>query len=157
VRLPAAACGGVAALPASPLAESLGSAAALSHQGFLSCRFAAAARWRGCQRHLLIEDPQGQIGRPLERQAPPGDAVRGREGYLRAQFLRLKQRRGPMEAIVAVAASILTAAYYMLRDGNDYHDLGAAHFQRGDHARLVAGLTRRLHHLGYEVTLRPAA
>ena len=54
-------------------------------------------------------------------------------------------------------ASILTAAYYMLRDGDDYHDLGAAHFQRGDHARLVAGLTRRLHHLGYEVTLRPAA
>ena len=84
-------------------------------------------------------------------------AVRGREGYLRAQFLRLKQRRGPMKAIVAVAASMLTAAYYMLRDGTDYHDLGADHFRRGDHARLVAGLTRRLHHLGYEVTLRPAA
>ena len=62
-----------------------------------------------------------------------------------------------MKAIVAVAASILTAAYSMLRDGDDYHDLGAAHFQRGDHARLVAGLPRRLHHLGYEVTLRPAA
>jgi transposase len=84
-------------------------------------------------------------------------AVRGREGYLRAQFLRLKSRRGPMKAIVAVAASMLTAAYYILRDDQDYHDLGAAHFQRGDHARLVAGLTRRLHHLGYEVTLRPAA
>jgi transposase len=84
-------------------------------------------------------------------------AVRGREGYLRAQFLRLKHRRGPMKAIVAVAASMLTAAYYMLRDDQDYHDLGAAHFQRGDHDRLVAGLTRRLHHLGYEVTLRPAA
>jgi transposase len=77
--------------------------------------------------------------------------------HLRAQFLRLKQRRGPMKAIVAVAASMLTAAYYMLRDDQDYHDLGAAHFQRGDHARLVAGLTCRLHHLGYEVTLRPAA
>jgi transposase len=84
-------------------------------------------------------------------------AVRGREGYLRAQFLRLKPRRGPMKAIVAVAASMLTAAYYMLRDSNDYHDLGAAHFQRGDQARLVAGLTHRLHQLGYEVTLRPAA
>ena len=82
--------------------------------------------------------------------------MRGREGYLRAQFLRLKYRRGPMKAIVAVAASMLTAAYYMLRDDQDYHDLGAAHFQRGDHDRLVAGLTRRLHHLGYEVTLRPA-
>jgi hypothetical protein len=60
-----------------------------------------------------------------------------------------------MKAIVAVAASILIAAYSMLRDGDDYHALGPAHFQRGDHARLVAGLTRRLHHLGYAVTLRP--
>jgi hypothetical protein len=73
------------------------------------------------------------------------------------QFLRLKHRRGPMNAILAVAASMLTAAYYMLRDDQDYHDLGAAHFQRGDHDRLVAGPIRRLHHLGYEVTLRPAA
>ncbi len=84
-------------------------------------------------------------------------AVRGRDGYLRAQFFRLKSRCGPMKAIVAVAASMLTAAYYMLRDDRDYHDLGAAHFHRIDHDRLVAGLTRRLHHLGYEVTLRPAA
>jgi transposase len=53
-------------------------------------------------------------------------AVRGRDGYLRAQFLRLKSRRGPMKAIVAVAASMLTAAYSMLRDNHDYHDLGAA-------------------------------
>ncbi len=85
-------------------------------------------------------------------------AVRGREtGYLRAQFLRLKPRRGPRKAIVAVAASMLTAASYILRDGDAYHDLGADHVRRGDHPRLVAGLTRRLHHLGYAVTLRPAA
>jgi hypothetical protein len=85
-------------------------------------------------------------------------AVRSRKtGYLRAQFFRLKGRRGPMKAIVAVAASMLTAAYYMLRTDTDYHDLGAEHFQRADHARLVAGLTRRLQHLGYAVTLRPAA
>jgi transposase len=79
------------------------------------------------------------------------------EGYFRAQYLRLKSRRGPMKAIVAVAASLLTAAYYMLRNDQDYRDLGADHFQRRDRVRLVAGLTRRLQHLGYEVTLRPAA
>ena len=45
----------------------------------------------------------------------------------------------------------------MLRDGTAYHGLGAKHFHRGDHAHLVAGLTRRLHHLGYAVTLHPAA
>lgn len=79
------------------------------------------------------------------------------EGYLRAQFLRLKARRGPMKAIVAVAASILGAIYHMLRTDQDYRDLGSDHFQRRDRVRLVAGLTRRLQHLGYEVTLRPAA
>jgi len=80
-----------------------------------------------------------------------------REGYLRAQFLRLKARRGPMKAIVAVAASMLTAAYHMLRTDQDYQDLGADHFQHRDQHRLVAGLTRRLRALGYEVSLRPAA
>src|SRR4029453_729097 len=34
-------------------------------------------------------------------------------------------------------------------------DLGAAHFQRGDHDRLVAGLTRRRPHLGYESRSAP--
>ena len=29
----------------------------------------------GSQRQLLVEDPQGQVGGPLEREAPPGDAL----------------------------------------------------------------------------------
>jgi transposase len=35
-------------------------------------------------------------------------AVRHRDGYLHAQFLRLKSRRGPKKAILAVAASLLS-------------------------------------------------
>ena len=50
--------------------------------------------------------------------------------YLRAQFFRLKSRRCPMKAIVAVAASILTAAWHMLRDGVPYRQLTAQHFAR---------------------------
>ena len=83
-------------------------------------------------------------------------AVRGREGYLRAQFLRLKSRRGPKKAILAVAASMLTAAYYMLRDGVDYRDLGADHFDRRDKAKLANRLVARLHDLGFRVELRAA-
>jgi transposase len=60
-------------------------------------------------------------------------AARKKDGYLRAQFLRLKSRRGPKKAILAVAASMLTA-YYMLKDGVDYRDLGADHFDRRDKA-----------------------
>ena len=83
-------------------------------------------------------------------------AARKKDGYLRAQFLRLKIRRGPKKAILAVAASMLTAAYYMLRDGVDYRDLGADHFDRRDKAKLAKRLVARLHDLGFNVELRAA-
>ena len=83
-------------------------------------------------------------------------AARNKDGYLRAQFLRLKSRRGPKKAIIAVAASMLTAAYYMLRDGVDYRDLGADHFDRRDKAKLAKRLVARLHDLGFNVELRAA-
>jgi transposase len=41
-------------------------------------------------------------------------AVRKKTGYQRAQFQRLKARRGTKKAILAVAASMLTAVYHML-------------------------------------------
>lgn len=41
-------------------------------------------------------------------------AVRVKSSYLHAQFLRLKARRGAKKAILAVAASMLTAVYFML-------------------------------------------
>ena len=47
-------------------------------------------------------------------------AVRVKTSYLRAQFLRIKARRGAKKAILAVAASMLTAAFHMLRDGTEY-------------------------------------
>jgi transposase len=56
-------------------------------------------------------------------------AVRKKDSYLKAQFLRIKARRGPKKAIMAVAASILTAIYHMLKDGTLYQDLGSNHFQ----------------------------
>lgn len=77
--------------------------------------------------------------------------------YLRAQFLRIKSRRGPKKAILAVAASILTAAYIMLRDGVEYRDLGATYFDHLDKKKTVARLVRRLHDLGCEVELKNVA
>jgi transposase len=43
-------------------------------------------------------------------------AIRRRDAYPHAQFQCLKAKRGPKKAIVAVAASLLTAVYFMLRD-----------------------------------------
>jgi transposase len=84
-------------------------------------------------------------------------AVRKTDSYYRAQFLRLKSRRGPKKAIVAVAASMLTAMYYILRDGVAFHDLGAAYFDTRDHKKTVTRLVRRLKALGCEVEVKNAA
>jgi len=82
-------------------------------------------------------------------------AVRKKGSYLQAQFLRLKTRRGPKKAIMAVAASILTAIYHMLKDGTLYQDLGSNHFQsKGQQAKR---LVKRLADLGYAVALTPLA
>src|SRR5262249_20776423 len=51
-------------------------------------------------------------------------AAKKKDSYLQAQFYRIKARRGPKKAIMAVAASILTAIYHMLKDGTMYKDLG---------------------------------
>jgi len=80
-------------------------------------------------------------------------AVRSRGTYLRALFQRLKARRGPKKAILAVAASMLTAIYWMLKRGVDYKDLGPDHFERTEPGRQIARLTRKLGELGFDVTL----
>ena len=79
-----------------------------------------------------------------------------RDSYLRAQFQRLRHRRGPKKAICAVAASILTAAYHMLKDGTFYHDLGADHFHRRAQGTVTKRLIAKLQRLGYQVTRAPA-
>jgi transposase len=83
-------------------------------------------------------------------------ATRKKDSYLRAQFLRLKSRRGPKKAIVAVAASMLTAAYFMLRDGVEYRDLGGRHFTDRDKHETTKRLLRRLRDLGVEVEVKAA-
>jgi len=84
-------------------------------------------------------------------------ASKKRDSYFRARFLRLKSRRGPKKAVVAIAASILTAAYQMLKTGAEYQDLGPKHYDHIDRVRAADRLRRRLQALGYRVTMEPAA
>ena len=84
-------------------------------------------------------------------------ATRRKDSYFRALFHRLKARRGPKKAIVAVAASILTTVYHLLRDGTVYEDLGAGHFDAVNRDRAAKSLVRRLKALGFEVDVRTAA
>jgi len=84
-------------------------------------------------------------------------AARKKDSYFHAQFLRLKSRRGPKKAILAVAASMLTDVYYMLRDGVEFHDLGDQYFAQRDKDRITKRLLQRLRDLGVEVEVKNAA
>ena len=82
-------------------------------------------------------------------------AVRTKGCYLQAQFQRLRARRGAKKAIGAVAASILTAAYHMLKQGTFYNELGADFFDRSAKNSHAKRLLARLQNLGYDVQLTP--
>jgi transposase len=83
-------------------------------------------------------------------------ATRKKNSYLHAQFVRLKSRRGPKKAIVAVAASMLTAVYFMLRDGVEYRDSGGRYFTERDKQETTKHLLRRLRDLGVVVEVKVA-
>ncbi|HYG86838.1 MAG TPA: IS110 family transposase [Azospirillum sp.] len=82
-------------------------------------------------------------------------ASRTKNSYLRAQFYRLRSRLGPKKAICAVAASMLTAIYHMLKNGTPYQDLGPDHFDRRPKEAKAKRLVGQLANLGFDVAIKP--
>jgi transposase len=82
-------------------------------------------------------------------------ASRAKGTYLKEKYWRLKARRGPMRAAMAIAHKILIAAYHMLSRAVDYKDLGTAFLDQASAAATKRGLVKRLERLGYVVSLQP--
>jgi transposase len=77
--------------------------------------------------------------------------------YLRERFWRLAARRGKKRAAMAVAHSILVAAYEMILRAVPFKDLGASYLDRLLEVTVKKRLVRRLEGLGYRVTIEPTA
>ena len=75
--------------------------------------------------------------------------------YLQAQFRRLAAIRGSKRAIIAVASTILTIGYHMLREGTTYRELGGNYFDKRNLLRTTRRLVKRLQALGHTVILEP--
>ena len=84
-------------------------------------------------------------------------AVKKKDSYLRAKYLRLRSRRGGKKAILAIAATMLRAIYHMLTDRVPYQDLGPDFLALRNRKHATRSLVRRLQGLGYEVELSLAA
>ena len=83
-------------------------------------------------------------------------AGRTKGTYLWSQYHRLAARRGKNRATMAVAHTILTTIYYMLRRGTRYQDLGPNYFDERDRQAAIRRTVHRLERLGYRVTLEAA-
>ncbi len=84
-------------------------------------------------------------------------AKRKKDSYYKALFNRLRGKRGPKVAICAVAASLLTAIYHMLKDGTVHQDLGINHVEERSIEIRTRRLVGQLSKLGYCVELQPLA
>ena len=120
--------------------------------------------WGGCVRATTKVRANvcsgGRCWRPLLRGAliQSGLATtRAKETALQARYLRIKRRRGHKKAVVAVGHQILEIAYYIMRDGTTYQELGPNYFARRDRERTVRRSLRQLEALGYRVTIEEAA
>jgi transposase len=86
---------------------------------------------------------------------PAWGAARRKDGYLGAMYRGIAVRRGEKRAVVAVARTILQAAWHVLSKGVEYKERGGDYFDRMNSEQTKTKLIKRLERLGYEVELKP--
>jgi transposase len=84
-------------------------------------------------------------------------ATRKNGSALQARYRRIKRHRGHKKAVVAVGHQILEIAFYIMRDGITYDELGADYFDKRHAERAVRRHVRQLEALGFQVTIEKAA
>ena len=110
----------------------------------------------GRQRHGATRKGSKWLRMHLTQAAKSASRTKGT--YLSAQYARLRGRRGGARATIAVAHSILVAAFHILERGTPYEDLGADWFiRRRSPERHARTLVNQLEALGFDVTLKERA
>ena len=84
-------------------------------------------------------------------------AMRKNGSALQARYHRVARHRGHKKAVVAVWHQILEIAFYIMRDGVTYEELGADYFNRRHAEKAVRRHVRQLEALGFHVTIEKAA
>ena len=79
-----------------------------------------------------------------------------KNSYFHAQYHRLCSRHGPKKAMGAVASSLLTTAYHVLKSGILYQDLGTNHFKHRATDKQALHLIHSLKNLGFNVQITPS-
>jgi transposase len=78
-------------------------------------------------------------------------ATRKKDSYYKEKFHRLKSRRGPKKAIVAIAHRLLKAIYHVIKFGTAFRDLGAQYLQQRAQAATLRYLRKQASILGMKL------
>jgi hypothetical protein len=81
-------------------------------------------------------------------------AIRKRGSQFQARYYRLKPRRGPKRAIVAVAHSLVRNVFCVLSEHKPYQEPNPKSLTEAQRTRKANHLCKQLRDLGYEVTLK---
>lgn len=84
-------------------------------------------------------------------------AARTKDTYLSSQYHRLAARRGKNRAAVAVAHSILTIVYYIVKRKQPYIELGPTYYEERKRETVIKQSIKKLESLGYKVTVESVA
>jgi len=78
-------------------------------------------------------------------------AVKKKGSYYRAKYYKLKARRGPKKAIVAIAHRISKAIFNIIKHGDTFKDLGENYLTAQTRQRTINNIKQRAKQLGYEL------
>lgn len=78
-------------------------------------------------------------------------AVKKKGSYYKDKFHRLKARRGPKKAIVAIAHRLLKAIYHIIKEGRHFKDLGEDYLTLRNQAAKLNYLKKQAQVLGFHL------
>jgi len=84
-------------------------------------------------------------------------AARTKNTYLSSQYHRIAARRGANRAAVAVAHSILTIVFHILKRKQPYIELGPTYYEERKRDAVIKQSVKKLESLGYKVTVQSIA
>ena len=120
---------------------------------------AALASWAGLCPGNNESAGKRKIGRTSVRSHPfktilievAWAAVKKKGSYYRAKYFKLKARRGPKKAIVAIAHRISKAIYNIIKNGDTFRELGEDYLTAQTKQRTIKNIKQRAKQLGYKL------
>lgn len=82
-------------------------------------------------------------------------ASKNKNSFFHAQYQRIATKRGKNRATLAVAHSILIAIYHMLKNNEDFIDLGADYYHQFNKEKKINSYVKKLEALGCKIDIVP--